>query len=253
MHAKIGQKLGGIALAHPRAVAALVWTVAGVLTVTSAIAVKEAQHRGRVMPLRQLATPAAQMIEVSTPATPRAVQAPAGAEPTPVPGAERVAAIDADETGGVSETGAGPSVEILDETPVPESEADAFTRWFDGRPIRPARVVRMRVTGYSPGAESCYPFDDGMTATLHSVETNRGRFVAADTRLLPFGSLVSVPGYHDGEVVPVLDRGGAIKGYRLDLMFPTARRARQWGVQDVEVMVWEYADGGGRTDPRKVR
>ena len=73
------------------------------------------------------------------------------------------------------------------------------------------------------------------------------RMVAADTSLLPFGSMVSVPGYADGEVVPVLDRGGAIKGRRLDVLYPTHEIARKWGRQRLQVTVWEFADGEPNT------
>lgn len=111
----------------------------------------------------------------------------------------------------------------------------------------------MIVTAYSPDAQSCGPFADGQTATLHSVRTNAGHLVAADTAVLPFGSLVSVPGYDHGHVVPVLDRGGAIRGHRLDVLFPTHEAALAWGVRELEVTVWAYADGGPATDPRAAR
>lgn len=130
---------------------------------------------------------------------------------------------------------------------------DANIRWFNGRPVRPARTMWMTVTGYSPDAASCAPFNDGMTATLHSVKANAMKLVAADTRLLPFGSMLTVPGYDDGQVVPVLDRGGAIKGHKLDLMFPTHQEALKWGRQRVQVTVWEYADGLPPDNPREFR
>ena len=129
----------------------------------------------------------------------------------------------------------------------------AGTRFFDGRPVRPARTIYMTVTAYSPDERSCGVHADGQTATLHSVFTNNMRLVAADTRILPFGSMVSIPGYDRGRVVPVLDRGGAIKGHRLDLLFPTHEEARRWGVKRVPVIVWEYADGKPAPDPRKRR
>ena len=103
-------------------------------------------------------------------------------------------------------------------------------------------TVMMEVTAYSPDARSCGAFADGVTASGYSVETNAGRLVAADTSVLPFGSLVSVPGYHSGQVVPVLDRGGAIKGDRLDLLMPTHEQAMQWGRKRVAVTIWAYAD-----------
>lgn len=119
-----------------------------------------------------------------------------------------------------------------------------YPRYFDGRPIRPVKTIWMTVTAYSPDEKSCGEWADGYTATNHSVWTNAMKLVAADTKLLPFGSMVSVPGYADGEVVPVLDRGGAIKGRRLDVLYPTHESARKWGVRRLPVTVWEFADGG---------
>ena len=68
------------------------------------------------------------------------------------------------------------------------------------------------------------------------------KLVAADTRLLPFGSIITVPGYNGGRPVPVLDRGGLIKGHRLDVLYPTHEIALQWGNQHLNVDVWEYDD-----------
>lgn len=130
---------------------------------------------------------------------------------------------------------------------------DSSLRFFNGRPVRPARTMRMEVTGYSPDARSCGKWADGKTCSMHSVWTNASKLVAADTRVLPLGSMVSVPGYHDGEIVPVLDRGGAIKGRKLDLLYPTHRQARVWGRQFVEVVVWEYADEQPACDFRAIR
>jgi 3D (Asp-Asp-Asp) domain-containing protein len=115
-------------------------------------------------------------------------------------------------------------------------------RYFDGRPIRAKKTIWMTVTGYSPDARSCGDSADGRTATNHSVWTNGMNLVAADPRLLPYGSIVSVPGYAEGEAVPVLDCGGAIKGTRLDLLYPSHSQALKWGVKRVKVTVWEYAD-----------
>jgi len=124
-------------------------------------------------------------------------------------------------------------------------EADAGDkahRTFAGRPIEKARTITMEVTAYSPGPKSCGKWADGKTASGYSVRTNGGHLVAADTDLLPFGSIVSVPGYDNGEPVPVLDRGGAIQGKRLDVLYPTHQRALQWGRRTVEVTIWQYAD-----------
>lgn len=130
---------------------------------------------------------------------------------------------------------------------------DTSIRYFNGRPVRPVRQMSMLVTAYSPDWRSCGIWADGITASLHSVETNAGRLVAADKRVLGFGSMVSVPGYAGGEIVPVLDVGGKIKGARLDVLFPTHEVARRWGVQRLTVTVWDYADGQGAANWRAIR
>jgi 3D (Asp-Asp-Asp) domain-containing protein len=120
--------------------------------------------------------------------------------------------------------------------------APAGPPMFNGRPIRPVKTLRMKVTAYSPDKRSCGRFADNTTASGYSVWTNGMRLVAADTRILKFGSLVSVPGYDGGRPAPVLDRGGKIKGRRLDVLYPTHEMARRWGVRTLEVTIWQYAD-----------
>jgi len=118
-----------------------------------------------------------------------------------------------------------------------------YVRYFNGRPIRPVRTVWMVTTAYSPDHRSCGKWADGKTASLKSVWTNAMESVAADTRLLPFGTLISVPGYAEDRVVPVFDRGSAIKGARLDVLYATHAVARRWGVQRLPITIWEYVDG----------
>ena len=130
-------------------------------------------------------------------------------------------------------------IEVVESTP---EQVAAGTRWFDGRMVRPARTIWMKVTAYSPDYRSCGKFADGMTASGKSIWTNGMKLVAADTRRLPFGTMLSVPGYDGGAIVPVLDRGGAIKGARLDVLYPTHSTARKWGVRKLPVTVWEFVD-----------
>jgi 3D (Asp-Asp-Asp) domain-containing protein len=100
------------------------------------------------------------------------------------------------------------------------------------------RVIRMEVTAYCPCPKCCGENAQGITASGHDVSYNNSHFVAADTDLLPFGTKLIIPGYSGG-TVEVIDRGGAIKGNRLDVFFPTHEEALQWGRQIVDVQVIE--------------
>jgi 3D (Asp-Asp-Asp) domain-containing protein len=99
-------------------------------------------------------------------------------------------------------------------------------------------TVRMRVTAYCPCRKCCGAFSDGKTASGRRITFNSGKFVAADTSLLPFGTMLSIPGYNGGKPVPVEDRGGRIKGMRLDVFFYSHHQARQWGSQLLDVTVY---------------
>lgn len=100
------------------------------------------------------------------------------------------------------------------------------------------RKMRMLVTAYCPCRKCCGRFADGKTASGKSVYTNGSMFVAADTKVVPMGMMLSVPGYHAGLPVPVLDRGRVIKGNRLDVFFMSHQRAARWGARWLDVTVY---------------
>ena len=106
-------------------------------------------------------------------------------------------------------------------------------------PTPAARVIRMEVTAYCACKKCCGPGAMGLTASGKTVKYNGGRFVAADTKVLPFSTKLQVPGYASGQPVEVIDRGGAIKGNKLDLFFATHEAALKWGRQWVDVTVVE--------------
>ncbi len=99
-----------------------------------------------------------------------------------------------------------------------------------------SRAVLMEVTAYCPCQKCCGKGAHGVTASGHPISYNNGQFVAADTSILPFGTQLVIPGYASAPV-KVIDRGGAIKGNKLDVFFPTHEQARAWGRQWVEVIV----------------
>lgn len=152
-----------------------------------------------------------------------------------------VSALNEPSSGLETQTQESLRVDDLAEQDIITPRAGAM-RYFDGRPLRVKQVIWMEVTAYSPDERSCGKWADGITASNKSVWTNGMRLVAADTSILPFGSLVSMPTYAGGDVVPVLDRGGAIKGHRLDVLYATHERALQFGRQRIPVTIWEYAD-----------
>ena len=59
--------------------------------------------------------------------------------------------------------------------------------------------------------------------------------IAADTTVYPFGTVMYIPGYGYGRVE---DRGGAIKGQKIDLFFKGHQQALNWGRQKVKVAIW---------------
>lgn len=110
------------------------------------------------------------------------------------------------------------------------------------------KIMTFTVTAYCPCEKCCNSFAKlpMKTRTLASMELlkplidSNFPFVAADTRVLPFHTLVSIPDYHNGRKVPVLDRGGAIKGNRIDVFFPTHQQALNFGIKrNIKVKVWK--------------
>jgi len=87
-----------------------------------------------------------------------------------------------------------------------------------------------RVTAYCPCKICCGRYADGVTASGHIIQPG-DKFVAAP-RNIPFGEWLTIPDYGR---VQVKDRGGAIKGNRFDVFFPTHQAALNWGVRYLEV------------------
>ena len=104
---------------------------------------------------------------------------------------------------------------------------------FGGRGHDGWKTVRMRVTAYCPCSKCCGKHSDGVTASAHRIR--RGdTFVAADNKYA-FNTRFIVPGYNKSKPVEVLDRGGAIKGNRLDVFFNSHEEAREWGLKYLDV------------------
>jgi 3D (Asp-Asp-Asp) domain-containing protein len=89
--------------------------------------------------------------------------------------------------------------------------------------------LMMEATAYDPGPKSCGKWASGYTATGAKAEKG---VVAVDDRVIPMGTRMYIPGYGFGVAA---DRGGAIKGMRIDLCYETYEEAIQFGRRQVKV------------------
>ena len=101
--------------------------------------------------------------------------------------------------------------------------------------VKEWETIHMRVTAYCPCELCCGEYADGITASGYVIGGG-DRFVAADGRY-GFGSEMVIGDYNGGSVVKVLDRGGVIKGDKLDVFFATHDEALEWGVQYIDVEI----------------
>jgi len=93
-------------------------------------------------------------------------------------------------------------------------------------------LIDMEVTAYCPCEICCGEFADGITAS--GIPIGRGTKLVAAPPEYPFGTRMKIPGYG---LVPVLDRGGAIKGNKLDVLFQSHQEALEWGRQYLKVRI----------------
>lgn len=95
------------------------------------------------------------------------------------------------------------------------------------------QTVRMCVTAYCPCPKCCGKYSKGITACGYKI--HRGDTLVAADKKYSFGTEMIIPGYNNGKPVKVLDRGGAIYGNRLDVLFASHEKALKWGVRNIDV------------------
>ena len=88
-----------------------------------------------------------------------------------------------------------------------------------------------KLTAYCTCPKCCGEWADGFTYT--GTVATPGRTVAVDPDVIPLGSVVYI------EDIPYIaeDIGGAIKGNRIDVLFPSHREALEFGVQHTNVSI----------------
>lgn len=100
--------------------------------------------------------------------------------------------------------------------------------------LKQNKVVYMgkyKITYYC-ACKQCCDKDNGITASGAKVQ--EGVTVAADTSKLPFGTKIYIKGI--GWRI-VQDRGGSIKGNRLDIYIPSHNSPMPYNVQNLDVWV----------------
>lgn len=106
-------------------------------------------------------------------------------------------------------------------------------------------VKKVVATGYTAGVESTgkHPDHPSYGITYSGVKVKRDLYstVAADLDVFPLGIILFIPGYGYGVVA---DKGGAIKGNRLDLYYETVNDVyANWGKKQLDVYVVKMGDG----------
>lgn len=105
--------------------------------------------------------------------------------------------------------------------------------------------VRVVATGYYAGYESTgkNPSHPSYGITYSGVKVRRDDYstIAADLRIFPLGTILYIPGYGYGVVA---DKGGAIRGNKIDLYFETKQDVfKQWGKKSVDVYIVRRGEG----------
>lgn len=144
----------------------------------------------------------------------------------------------------VQQTQQSPVTETAPE-PVPEIiPAETVTYPIDREPDNLWSLGEFKITAYCPCEECC-----GYWATVRPTDENgepivytasgsiaaEGVTAAADTSILPFGTVLVI----DGHEYTVQDRGGMVKGSHVDVYFDSHEAANEFGVQYMEIFAKE--------------
>ena len=135
------------------------------------------------------------------------------------------------ESAGGNQTGLNSSAIKAGSGPVTKTNKEAD----NSKQADEWQTVRMRVTAYCACKKCCGRFADGITACGHKIR--RGDAFAAADRKYTFGTEMIVAGYNNDKPIKVLDRGGAIRGNKLNVFFHSHKTARKWGVKYIDVKI----------------
>ena len=96
---------------------------------------------------------------------------------------------------------------------------------------RAGKEIYVTSTAYTANCNGC----SGTTATGINLHANpNAKVIAVDPRVIPLGTKVYVEGY--GYAIAA-DTGGAIKGNKIDVFFPSKSDAYRWGRKKVKIKI----------------
>lgn len=96
------------------------------------------------------------------------------------------------------------------------------------------KLGKFVITAYCTCRICCGVYS-GKNRTASGTVPTSNRTIAVDTSVIPFGTKVVI----NGQVYVAEDRGGAIKGNRIDMFFMTHKEALRWGRRTMDVYLAE--------------
>ncbi|MRX73199.1 hypothetical protein GJU40_13700 [Bacillus lacus] len=120
--------------------------------------------------------------------------------------------------------------------PVTLDESDDWDKYKSKKVIATGYTAGYESTGKNPG----HPVY-GITYSGVKVKRDLYSTIAADLTVFPIGTVLFIPGYGYGVVA---DKGGAIKGNKLDLYYETVDDVfNQWGKKEIDVYIIKEGSG----------
>lgn len=106
--------------------------------------------------------------------------------------------------------------------------------------LNSSNIVLAKVTAYAPHDNQSGICAENESNPITSTGYTPGyNYAAADPQRLPYGTVLFIPNYG---IVEIQDTGGALRESNMiaiDVYFPTYKEAIMWGVQYLEVEVFE--------------
>ncbi|MGG4265988.1 3D domain-containing protein [Peribacillus simplex] len=95
------------------------------------------------------------------------------------------------------------------------------------------KTITVNATAYTANCKGC----SGITASGLNLKKNPNvKAISVDPKVIPLGTKVHVEGY--GEAIAA-DKGGAIKGNKIDVFYSSNSKAMNWGRKTVKVKIYK--------------